>query len=349
MGWLPFVMPAASPTRACRRVAVVGLAWLGLSTASRVCQAEAGAAEKEMARSLVVDGDRLFAAGEFQTALERYRAAFDLVPAPTVGVEIVKGQVALKQLLEAKATAIQVMSSAVEAGEPAVFAEARAAAERMAQSLDARIPQLVIQLPRGIDARVQVDERTIPPSVLHLPLRLNPGEHALSVSASERQPFEATVALEESEREQVVVELRAAEPAPLVASLSSRSAEAGGTAGEEGPNTRVIVALAVAGVGAATGATTGILALTSAHAVERDYCAGGKSCDPAGQSDARRSETYGTIANVSFAIAGAAALYAAWELLFNTSEPAAAARVAEWRVAGIAGPNDIRLDIVGTF
>lgn len=342
-------MLSSSPTRACRRVAVPCLAWLWLLSASRLCLATPGAAEKEMARSLVSDGDRLFEAGEFEAALDRYRAAFDLVPAPTVGVEIVKGQVALKQLLEAKATAIQVMSSAVEPGEPAVFAAARSDAQRMAQTLDTQIPQLVIQLPKDVAARVQVDTRTIPASVLHLPLRLNPGVHSLKVTASGRQDFEASIELTESEREQVLVTLKSLELAPVAASPRTRPDAAEGAAEDDGAQERGTIALVVAGAGIATGATTGVLALVSANAVERDYCGGGSVCDPAGKSDSERSATYGTIANVSFAIAGAAALYAGWELLFNTTKSPVTVRAPTFVVTGLAGSGEVRLDVAGAF
>ena len=60
-----------------------------------VVQAQPSGTERETARALVGEGDRLFAAKDYANALARYSSAYRLVRAPTVGIEVAKAQAAL--------------------------------------------------------------------------------------------------------------------------------------------------------------------------------------------------------------------------------------------------------------
>src|SRR5688572_25016737 len=73
-----------------------------------VVQAQPSGTERETARALVGEGDRLFAAKDYANALARYSSAYRLVRAPTVGIEVAKAQAALGRLIEANTTLIDI-------------------------------------------------------------------------------------------------------------------------------------------------------------------------------------------------------------------------------------------------
>src|SRR5688572_56964 len=76
-------------------------------------------AQREMARAWVLEGRALFAQKSYGDALERFRAAYQLVRVPTVGIELARTQTALGKWAEANATAVEVMNLPRAVDEPA--------------------------------------------------------------------------------------------------------------------------------------------------------------------------------------------------------------------------------------
>ena len=74
---------------------------LVLACAARTLAAPSPA-ERETARSLMVDGDRLRSAGDLQSALARYQAAHAIMNVPTTGLALAETQAALGLLVEAR-------------------------------------------------------------------------------------------------------------------------------------------------------------------------------------------------------------------------------------------------------
>jgi hypothetical protein len=317
-------MFSASTARLRQLPAIGLLVWFGHV---RICAAEPSAAEKEMARALVVEGDRSFAAQEFERALERYREAFELVPVPTVGIEVVRTERALSRLLEAKATAIRVMNFPVEPDEPGVFAGARASAEAIAHEIDEQIPWIRVRANTPVS--IQLDGIALSTSSTELPLRMNPGRHVLSLSAPGYQTVQRVIELGPAERREEAVELLPLPPPPaitappVVEALATPAAMVDNSAAAH-PEARMglgtLVAIGVGGLGVVTGGVTGTLALTEA-AEARKHCEGDDDCRPEAESYKNRSEKLGNVATVSFVVAGAAAAFAAWQLFFNNPNP----------------------------
>ncbi|HKU40422.1 MAG TPA: hypothetical protein VJR89_19810, partial [Polyangiales bacterium] len=86
---------------------------------SSAAQAAPGAAERETARSLMVEGDRLSALGDFRGALARYQSAHALMHVPTTGWSVARTYAQLGQLVEARAVAIEVINIPLAPDEPA--------------------------------------------------------------------------------------------------------------------------------------------------------------------------------------------------------------------------------------
>src|ERR1700712_2316495 len=74
----------------------------------RAARAAPSAAERDTARALMDDGDRLLANAKLPEALERYRAAHAIMHVPTTGVDLARVQARLGLLVEARATAMEV-------------------------------------------------------------------------------------------------------------------------------------------------------------------------------------------------------------------------------------------------
>src|SRR5690606_11969376 len=172
---------ASSASRPARFRRVRGvLLFAAVLLASLPAMAAPTDAEKETARSLMADGDRLRDSQDYQSALQRYQAAHQIMNVPTTGIEVAKTFALLGKLVEARRAAIEVANLPVTPGEPSVMAEARQEANTLAANLATRIPGAVIQVwPREANARVLVDGVEIPPAAQGLPYKTNPGDHVV--------------------------------------------------------------------------------------------------------------------------------------------------------------------------
>jgi hypothetical protein len=166
--------------------------------ANKRAQRPPSASERERARQLVLEGDGLYERRELEQALARYAQAYRLVPVPTVGIEVVKAQMALGKLLEAQATAQEVAAAPRQRGEPAVFEDARRRAAQTNLRLSGIIPSLWLEVsPPGLVFEVEIDGVAPPGSP---PYRLNPGAHQVRVRAKGYQTRLLAITVREAER-----------------------------------------------------------------------------------------------------------------------------------------------------
>jgi hypothetical protein len=90
-------------------------------------------------------------------------------------------------------------------------------------ALKQRIPRVTVELPVDLNRIVaELDGKIYAPSDLALGLPLNPGRHALKISANDRTPFESSFSLTEGEQLSVHAELARVRGAPV--DLAQRSA-----------------------------------------------------------------------------------------------------------------------------
>jgi hypothetical protein len=325
---------------------------VGSLSSSVVVAAESSSEERERARTLVSAGDRLFRSKAYAAALERYSVAYELMPVPTVGIEVVKARAALGQLVEANAIALEVSQLPEQAPEPAVFGEARSRAAEFSQSLSERIPSILVQVTPGEAVpEIQVDGQPVSLAIQRQAHSLNPGPHRLQVSAPGQRSVERAFQLAEGEQLTLQVLLvpieQRGEPVVLAELSSPSPADSSAKAAQR----RGAVALAVAGTAATAGGVAGVLAFREKDAASR-WCS--STCLPRAERHIQASKTFGHIADVSFGVAVLASTYGLWELLFNTSDepqrgglPASSApATVTWSpmVAGVPG-----ISLLGAF
>jgi hypothetical protein len=148
--------------------------------------AEPSVEDRNAARALVIEGRAKLAAHDNEGARKAFVAAHAIMGVPTTGLDLAKAQEGLGLLIEARATALEVVRMPVSVTEPEAFTNARPLAAELAAQLAARIPSVVVTvtgLPVGSVPRVLMDGISMPASTLSLPQPLNPGHHVLEVSA----------------------------------------------------------------------------------------------------------------------------------------------------------------------
>ncbi|WP_437307979.1 hypothetical protein [Sorangium sp. So ce388] len=197
--------------------------------------AEPTAADRETARTLLIDGRKKLSAGDAKGALESFQAAHAIMDVPTTGLDLARAQAALGDLVGARATALGVASRAAAPNEPEAFVYARDEAEKLAEELAARIPSLFLRvtgLPAGTPPKVTVDGVAIPPQALGFPRKTNPGPHRIEVDAPGYTTEQRTVELEEKENLAVEIQMKpAALPGGSSAAGAGQGADAHAAAG----------------------------------------------------------------------------------------------------------------------
>ncbi len=118
--------------------------------------------------------------------------------------------------------------AAAETGSDAALIGANA--KRHIDDLRARIPMVVVVVPKGVGAKLAIDGNPIPDALLETPIPLDPGDHVVRVTAPKSEPFEekAHLAPRDPPR-RIVVTLSPASsdiepPAPKPSSSSSLGA-----------------------------------------------------------------------------------------------------------------------------
>ncbi len=298
-----------------------------------LCWAAPTDAEKETARSLMDDGDRLRAANDLAGALQRYQAAHEIMKVPTTGIEVAKTFAQLGKLVEARRAAIETANLPVVEGEPDVMAQARQEASTLAASLATRIPAAVIQVwPQDAPANVFVDGVQLPAAARGLPYKTNPGEHTVQVTATGYQAAQQTFQLDEGAQTTVSVNLVAEPVAPTAPAPVTQPALASPAPAPSAPeparsNTNAYVAFGIAGAGAVVGTVTGLLSLNKASSA-KDKCNSDNECPPEAKDDIDSAKSMATFSNIGFGVAIAAGAWGLYEVLSqpDTGSPTTAHR-----------------------
>lgn len=295
---------------------------LALTCSSGRALAAPSPAERETARSLMQEGDRLREAGDDAEALVRYQSAHALMHVPTTGLALAQAQAKLGLLVEARGTAMEVIGLAAAPGEPPVFTTARKTASQLAAELETRVSTLETRVtPASAPYTLQIDDITLPSAARAVPFKTNPGSHSVHVRAPGFEPETRKVQLFEGATQEVAIELQpqAAPPAPVPPPSAAAVDVPRDDPGASG-RTRGFIAVGVGGAVLAAGLVTGGLSwATTAHESKR--CGNG-ACDP----DAlQRANTLANIANVSLPLGVLGLAYGLYELLSAPSSPPTAA------------------------
>lgn len=322
--------PSAKPQAAVTSGSSAVRAWLSaLCSACLLLTAASAAAtpsiaERETARSLMEDGDRLIAEGDAQNALGKYQAAHAIMHVPTTGIDLARTYDKLGHLVEARAVAIEVLNMAPTPNEPAVFTEAREAAGALAESLKDRVPTITVHVtPASSTHTVSIDGARLPKEARAIAFRTNPGTHTVSVELPGSPAQEQSVTLVEGQAATVPFTLSpsavaAAQPPPAAA-LRSASLPVSDEDPARAGRIRSIVGFSVGGAALLAGAATGVISIVQVNDL-KGRCPNDR-CNPADRDQLQTAITLGNISNVALPIGVLGLAWGLYELLTLPSAP----------------------------
>lgn len=340
---MAFSARGAGAALACGIVAIAGSA-----------RAEPSASDKETARSLMVQGQAQRDKNDLKGALQSFLAADAIMHVPTTGLEVARSENALAMLVEARDMAIQVAHIPTTRRESPAFADARAKALSLSETLGERIPSLVIALraaPDGATPEVTIDGAPVPPNALSAPRKLNPGRHQVVAKAGTYQGKQ-DVELRERDAKTVVVEMTASSPEHAEAPSDAPAAAPADEPKDTPPPPKTsrsyaltYAAFGVGGLGVLVGSVTGVMSLTKSSSLS-DQCPDNKCPEydtPSFQDQLGTAKTLGTVSTVSFVVGGAGILTGVLSIVLAPKEPPprmSTAHVTPWispRGAGLTG------------
>jgi len=291
----------------------VALALLGGATFAHADRTPAEA-ELATARALFEEGLAREDAKDFPGALARFRRVAEIRVTPQVLYNIALCLDRIGKLASADQAYARVEKAGDESSEPSVRELARLATARR-KELRASIPDVTLDapaLPAGPDLVVTLDGTTVPPSSMHAPFAIDPGVHEL---VARREGAEARRTFTTAPGSHAVVVV----PVPVAAG----AADATPPSSDQDSGAHVPVAAWISGGVGVVAIGTGVFALLSRSSAESELdavCGPNRdTCPESKRSVADRAVSMTTVANVSFVVAGVAAVttaaivYFAWK------------------------------------
>ena len=299
------------------------------------------AADKETARSLMDQGNDLRDHKDYKGALARFQAANQIMHVPTTALEVARTQVLLGLLVEARDTLAQIMTSVPAPREPVQFREARAQAQTLDASLEARVPTVTVTVSgaaEGATVSLSVDGVAVPAAVIGLPRRLDPGHHVM-VATTSTSEGRAEVDLQEGEKKDVAIVL-ATIAKPTAAPEKSEEEEAPPPPPPEAHRSYAlpIVFFSIGGAGLIAGGVTGALMLSQQSNLSNS-CPN-HVCPPSQYGNLDTANMLATISTVTFIVGGvgvAAGIIALIAGKPSAPAPATQGSIEPWIGLGSAG------------
>jgi hypothetical protein len=293
------------------------------------------AADRATARQLGQDGQAALDAKDYVTAEDRFRRADALFHAPTLLLGWARAEAALGKLVNASEAYNRIVREGVAPGASEAFLKAVEAAKAEAGAVEARIASVTVVVSGPDNPRVTLDDQPLPTAALGVKRPVDPGAHVVKASADGWDPAETKFTVTDAATTSAMLTLKRsvvagaatianaptssvasapvtgpsapAEPAPEP-DHGPPSSHAGGLA------TVGWVGVVAGGVGLATGAIAGILAIGK-HSTLANECSNPSNCNA--QSDISSYHTLGTLSTVGF-IAGGVLAGAGLVLVFTS-------------------------------
>jgi hypothetical protein len=331
------------------RLGLAVASMLAVALTSSGAHAEPTAADRETARQLMEDGRALRDKNDLKGALQRFKAADDIMHVPTTGLEVARTQVPLGLLVEARDTIARIRLIPAKANDPVQFKDARTKANQLDASLDGRVPRLTVVVHgahAGQTLSVSIDGVPVPATVIGLPRTVDP-EHHVVVAKTEDAEGRQDVDVREGETRSLDVTLvptgSPSMPNPRPGRMSDAPVVETPAVVEtsHAPGVLTYTGGALAAAGLVVGAVTGVMSWSQTSSLS-STCPG-HVCPPASYSSYDSANSLATIATVSFAIGGVGACLAVISLVVGHEEkrqpasPSAQLRVSPWIRAGAAG------------
>jgi hypothetical protein len=299
---------------------------------------------RNQARELAAQGFAALQRKDFAKAEDFFRRADDLVHAPTLVLDHARALVGLGRLVEAHEGFAQVLREGVAPNAPWQWRTAVDAAKADLAAIEPRLAWLTVTVSGPQAAEVQIDSKLLRQAALGVRLATDPGTHTVTVRADRFLPVQKVITLGEGQTAQLELTL---EPDPAAPPLvhPKPAPEVILVKAPEVPkakdNTLATILLTAGGVGLATGAVTGFLAL-GVRSDLKASCGGGvcvpsEDAEYAELSEKRdRYRALGTASGVAFAMGLGATVSGLALLVFNSRSSAATTAAPQARVPRLA-------------
>jgi len=193
--------------------------WVALSP--RAALAEPSAADRTTARRLAVEGQIALKREDFDTAVDRFSRANELVPAPSFLVRLARAKAGQGRLVEAYELYNQIIREGVTPDKPRAFKRALEDAQQEVKAIDPRLAWVSVTVVGASPDVVEVtlNGAAIPNAALGAQRPVDPGTVRAVAKASGYRTAEAEVELAEGEHgpaiELRLVELPKPDPGPM--------------------------------------------------------------------------------------------------------------------------------------
>ena len=293
--------------------------------------------QRGQARELAGQGFAALQRKDFARAEDFFRRADALVHAPTLVLDHSRALVGLGRLVEAHEGFAQVLREGVAPNAPWQWRSAVDAAKAELAAVEPRLAWLTVRV-RGPQApEVQIDSKLLRQAALGVRLATDPGTHTVTARADRFLPVRKTITLAEGQTAELELVVEPDPDAPPLVAAAKPAPEVIFVKAPEAPKARdytlATILLTAGGVGIATGAVTGFLAL-GVRSDLKESCGGGP-CVPLDDAEYAelnekrdRYRTLGTASGVAFAVGLGATVGGLAVLVFN-SQPNASATAAQ--------------------
>jgi hypothetical protein len=233
---------------------------------------------RSQARELAGQGFAALQRKDFATAEDCFRRADALVHAPTLVLDRARALVGLGRLVEAHEGFAQVLREGVAPNAPWQWRSAVDAATAELAAVEPRLAWLTVTVSGPQAPEVEIDSKPLRQAALGVRLAMDPGTHTVAVRADRFLPVRKAITLREGQAADLELVVAPDPAAPPLRADSKPAAEVVVVKAPEAPKTRdntlATVLLSAGGVGIATGAVTGFLAL-GVRSDLKDSCGGG--------------------------------------------------------------------------
>ena len=288
--------------------------------------AQVSAADRETARSMMQEGRDLRDKGDLKGALQRFKAADDIMHVPTTSLEVARAQVALGQLIEALDTIAAIRKTPPQPDDPAPFKDARTKADELDAQVEGKVPSLAITVTgaaEGETPAISVDGVSLPAAVSGVPRKVDPGHHVVTARAVSGQAKEEVDVTEGEKKDVQLVLVAGGEGAPGDNNNAPAEPESPHNV-VHSPGALTWGGIVVGGIGLVVGSVTGLMTLSKASTVKSD-CKMNMTCTATGDVSALNSgNSLATVSTIGFAVAGAGAVVAVVSLIVGHRAPEAA-------------------------
>jgi hypothetical protein len=294
------------------------------------------AADRATARQLGQDGQTALDAKDYTAAEDHFRRADALFHAPTLLLGYARAEAGLGKVVNASEAYNRIIREGVSPGAPDAFVKAVEAAKNESAAVEARLASVTVVVSGPDNPTVVLDDQPLPVAALGVKRPVDPGTHVVKATADGWEPAETTFDVVDAGSANATLAMKrsavasvspvASHPPALIGAVNVPAGAVPETdrvpaTGGGGAQTTVgWVGIVVGGVGIATGAVAGVLAIGK-HSTLASECPA--DCK---QSDIDSYHAIGAISTVGF-IAGGVLAGAGLVLILTapprTSSPAA--------------------------